>query len=656
MQESDVCSRIQPQDPGSDQLPRTKNKCQFISPMNKTKSRFNRTCPRIFSAQTRECAFAGLLGPLLLLSQAALAHNTLSLGTGTLAGQNIRPDSIEITVAPSTPIYGNVSVLYHNEMSPGAVAPIAATPTWGQPSTSYWSVADWAPTGDSTHNVAVNLVAPATAGTYYVIIAAAGTYDCAQIMSGTHPGWPADWSNGNIVARLPKPNFDNAALNGWIPFNWYSPNGPVPGEMAMTVVKVIVTGGAAHNTLSLGTGTLAGQNITRANNQITVSSGSLIQGSFSVAFHNEMSPSAVAPIAAVPNWLDCSSNYWCVESWAPAGDSTHTVQVNQIAPGSPGTYYLIVASAGTYDCAQIISGTHPGWPARWDTGNSVCSLSSSTLELAAANGWIAFNWYSPNGPVSGEMAMTVVKVVVNVPRHNILSITGGTLAGQVLNPSSSPKQIVVAPGQQLTGTFNLNYTNQMDPGAVAPIAATPTWGDPASSYWTVASSAPTGGSSYTVQVNLTAPATVGTYYIAVGAAGTYDCAQIMSGTHPGWPADWVKGNIVARLPASTLESSCPQGWLPFDWYTPSGPARGEMAMAVIRVVVSPPTIKLAKSVRPVFERISIGSSYQLQVSTDGLNWSNDGSPFTATNISMAYPKEWDVENWNQMFFRLNPVQ
>jgi hypothetical protein len=64
-------------------------------------------------------------------------------------------------------------------------------------------------------------------------------------------------------------------------------------------------------------------------------------------------------------------------------------------------------------------------------------------------------------------------------------------------------------------------------------------------------------------------------------------------------------------------------------------------------------IGLIKAVKPIFTDLNIGTNYQLQVSGDLLNtWTNQGSPFTATNPVMAYPQYFDVCNWGQLFFRL----
>ncbi len=63
-------------------------------------------------------------------------------------------------------------------------------------------------------------------------------------------------------------------------------------------------------------------------------------------------------------------------------------------------------------------------------------------------------------------------------------------------------------------------------------------------------------------------------------------------------------------------------------------------------------VGLLKAVQPSFTDLFLGTNYQLQVSSDLSNWTNQGSPFTATNPALAYPQYWNVDNWNQLFFRL----
>lgn len=421
-------------------------------------------------------------------------------------------------------------------------------------------------------------------------------------------------------------------------------------------MSAIVWPASARNSVSLLNGTVAGQAVSVSSPQITVEPGAAIQGSFTVLVHNEMPPSAIAPLAATATWGTPSSSYWQVNPWVGTGDSTHSVPVNLTAPTTTGVYYIPVAMAGTYNSAQIMSGTHPAYSADWANGNKVALLPRCDFETAVTQGWIPFNWYVPGtGMIPGELATTAIRVVVlSGGDHNKVHLLGGTLAGQSVTASS--RQITVAPGAPIQGTLSVQTHNIMPGSAIAPLAATPTWGTPSSSYWTADSWVGTGETSHSVSVSLTAPSALGTYYIAVAMAGTYNGAQIMSGTHPAWSADWANGNKVALLPACDFQIADLLGWTPFNWYAPgTGMIQGGLAMTTVKVNVTEPRLALVKAVKPLFSMMSIGANYQLQVSSDLSNWTNQGLAFTATNTSMIYPQYWDMDNWGSLFFRLKRI-
>ncbi len=80
----------------------------------------------------------------------------------------------------------------------------------------------------------------------------------------------------------------------------------------------------------------------------------------------------------------------------------------------------------------------------------------------------------------------------------------------------------------------------------------------------------------------------------------------------------------------------------------NNPGAGYGSNAVINISATP-TISV---VIPSVTNLMLEQNYQLQVSSDLYNWTNQGSAFTATNISMVYPRYWNVGNWSQLFFRL----
>ena len=79
---------------------------------------------------------------------------------------------------------------------------------------------------------------------------------------------------------------------------------------------------------------------------------------------------------------------------------------------------------------------------------------------------------------------------------------------------------------------------------------------------------------------------------------------------------------------------------PYD-YTPAPPPRPLLALTLG-----------SGALTPSFNKLQLGTNYQLQVSTDLSTWSNTGPVFTATNASEAYAQPFDVTNWNRLFFRL----
>ena len=101
----------------------------------------------------------------------------------------------------------------------------------------------------------------------------------------------------------------------------------------------------------------------------------------------------------------------------------------------PGTYYIVFAMEGSYNYAQIMSGTHPGWSANWSNGVNVARLSASDLELARAQGCIPkWHWYGDGRYGLYGIAMAAVKVVVGgVPITPLgVTATDGTYLDRVV--------------------------------------------------------------------------------------------------------------------------------------------------------------------------------------------------------------------------------
>lgn len=67
---------------------------------------------------------------------------------------------------------------------------------------------------------------------------------------------------------------------------------------------------------------------------------------------------------------------------------------------------------------------------------------------------------------------------------------------------------------------------------------------------------------------------------------------------------------------------------------------------------SGPQVDLIKAVKPSFRNLTLNTRYKLQASSDLSNWYDQGPPFTATSTELEYPQYYDVDFWNQLYFRL----
>jgi formylglycine-generating enzyme required for sulfatase activity len=158
-----------------------------------------------------------------------------------------------------------------------------------------------------------------------------------------------------------------------------------------------------------------------------------------------------------------------------------------------------------------------------------------------------------------DFGFRVVVVAAHLQPAATITLVGGQLNGQAVSTASPG--IVVSPGSSISGSFDVSVDNMgYGIGAIVPVAATPSWGNPSTSYWGIASWAHPGKSTYTVPVNLTAPSQNGTYYVCVAAGGKYDYAQVMSCTHAAIPAVWGDGNDVANWTAAQYEQAMSKGW------------------------------------------------------------------------------------------------
>jgi hypothetical protein len=75
-------------------------------------------------------------------------------------------------------------------------------------------------------------------------------------------------------------------------------------------------------------------------------------------------------------------------------------------------------------------------------------------------------------------------------------------------------------------------------------------------------------------------------------------------------------------------------------------------VAQLYAIESAPVVTFVKAFTLDYSGLIIGSNYQAQASSDLVNWTNWGSPFTATSSTYTNSHYQRIANWNQLFFRL----
>jgi hypothetical protein len=75
-------------------------------------------------------------------------------------------------------------------------------------------------------------------------------------------------------------------------------------------------------------------------------------------------------------------------------------------------------------------------------------------------------------------------------------------------------------------------------------------------------------------------------------------------------------------------------------------------VAQLNTLESAPVVNVHQAVYLDSANLWVGTNYQVQVSSNLVNWTNYGAVFTATNTYWRSTNYWDVANWNQLFFRV----
>ncbi len=170
---------------------------------------------------------------------------------------------------------------------------------------------------------------------------------------------------------------------------------------------------AKDSYVKLISGTLANQDISSSNPEITVSPDKQISGSFDISVKNTGHSGSIFPIVATPNWGPHESSYWSITGHQAPSIKNHTVNVDLIAPLKPGFYYIIVAGQWELSAANVASGTNWGvGENHWNDGNDLGDWSTSKIEEAINSGLVIADWEKVDGMVKMYVPATAIRVKV----------------------------------------------------------------------------------------------------------------------------------------------------------------------------------------------------------------------------------------------------
>jgi len=129
----------------------------------------------------------------------------------------VNPSNPVITVSEEENITGIIKIQATYNGPSNNVVPFGYTPSWGSHSSSYVTDSSDLPTGTSSRNVSIDLRAPGSAGTYYLIFASRAEMNLGWVMSQTN--WTTgqmSWNDGRDISDLTESQLRKSLSNGYL--------------------------------------------------------------------------------------------------------------------------------------------------------------------------------------------------------------------------------------------------------------------------------------------------------------------------------------------------------------------------------------------------------------------------------------------------------
>lgn len=528
------------------------------------------------------------------------AASWLRLNEGLLAGQALSTTNRTINVAPGAPITGWFTVNVNSTWPSETTVWMGVTPTWGDARYNFLDVGGWVgPYMGNSPAIAVNMVAPDTPGTYYIITAYHPEFNAAQVLSCTN--WSAGetlWNNGDDVASWPPTTIATANANGTVLVDYWYPTGNSPRYVPATAIIIIVgtptpTDPGGSSSLLLVSGTLAGQSVSAANHVISVNPGVAITGQFTVQINSTFGAGTTMSMGVTPTWGNQSSSYTDLGGFTtPVTGLTRAIDVSLTAPTTPGTYYIIAGFRDESSAAYVMSctTTATGSPF-WNNGDDIANWSPAAITTANTAGTTYVDYYNLGSSVPRYVPATAIVVVVGASSDDpgatsSLLLVSGTVNGQYVTASN--RTLTVMPGDLLSGQLQVQINSTFASGTPMALGLTSSWGIRQTGYADLGDfPTPTTGLSKTIPVYMEAPSEPGTYYIITAFYGDYTAGQVMSATHSSVGSlVWYNGDDIAGWTPTTINTANTDGTVLVNYLYPWGNNPRSVPATAIKVIVS----------------------------------------------------------------------
>lgn len=522
--------------------------------------------------------------------------SSLLLVNGTISGQTVSAVNHAISVNPGASITGQFTVQVNSTFPTGSTMSMGVTPTWGDHATGYTDLGGFTtPIIGMGKTVDVNLTAPTTPGTYYIVVAFRDESSAVYVMSGTTAASGAPvWNNGDDVADW-SPAAINAANTFGTTFVNYSDSGAnrpryVPATAIVVAVGVSTTDPGASSSMLLVDGTIAGHYVTPVNRTLTVMPGALLTGELHVQVNSTFPAGSPMALGVTSTWGVPQISYTDLGSLpTPVAGLSKTIPIYMEAPTQPGIYYIISAFYGDYEAGQVMSATHSSVGANvWHNGDDIAAWTPATIDMANAYGTVLVNYLFPWGNNPRSVPATAIKIVVSTSdpaNRSLVKVMGGTLAGQTITETNTT--IMVAPGAAISGQFNVKVNSAWPSGSHLTMGVTPSWGDHASGFTQLDSGFATPANwTRDITVNYKAPNKPGVYYIITAFRDQASAAEVMSCTNASPGADvWNNGDDVADWTPVSVDRTNEFGNVYVDYLGLPGNSPRHVPAGAITVIV-----------------------------------------------------------------------